>query len=163
MKTLGNPSTLRWGAFSAVLVVTIVAASILLRDDGKRLHVHFFYGENCLICEQKAAYLMQLEGRERRVTVHAYEVYSDADNRDLLVAFATDAELELESVGVPITFFADETVQGFSDRIRDRMQASVEDLLVSGHVSARITHRAIDDALFEGASLTPLGEIGVRE
>ena len=120
-------------------VVAIAAAALLIALAGVGLaqdaanpqergshpvNVYYFWGDGCPVCVQQRAYLDQLEARYGEVSVHAYEVWHDAENLALLHAFS-DA-FRRSVTGVPVTFIGEDSWVGFNAVAGQQMTASVE-------------------------------------
>ncbi len=85
--------------------------------------VYYFWGDGCPVCAQQRVFLNALTDRDPDVTVHAFEVWNDTDNRSLLEAFS--AAFSRPVTGVPVTFIGDEAWVGFNEVAGRQMTASV--------------------------------------
>ena len=94
------------------------------------VHVYYFWGDGCPVCEQQRAYLEWLQERYPEVAVHAFEVWFQVPNRDLLVAFS-DA-FDQPVTAVPVTFIGDYGWVGFGQVSSLQMTDVVEANLRSG-------------------------------
>jgi cytochrome c biogenesis protein CcdA/thiol-disulfide isomerase/thioredoxin len=88
------------------------------------VNVYYFWGNGCPVCVQQRAYLDQLEARYGEVSVHAFEVWYDAENLALLQAFS-DA-FRRPVTGVPVTFIGEDSWVGFNALAGQQMTSSVE-------------------------------------
>jgi thiol-disulfide isomerase/thioredoxin len=91
---------------------------------GPAAHVYYFWGDGCPVCDQQRDYLDWLQGRYPDVVVHAFEVWFDVPNRDLLTAFS-DA-FGQPVTGVPVTFIGDRGWVGFGQVSSLQMTEVVE-------------------------------------
>jgi glutaredoxin len=88
------------------------------------VHVYYFWGDGCPVCEQQRAYLEALRARYPEVVVHAFEVWYEVPNRELLVAFS-DA-FGQPVTAVPVTFIGDHGWVGFGHVSSLQMTEAVE-------------------------------------
>jgi thiol-disulfide isomerase/thioredoxin len=113
-----------WSLLARTVCLTLVAALAIVavaqgappedEDAGAaptQVHVYYFWGDGCPVCEQQRAYLAWLQERYPEVVVHAFEVWFAVPNRDLLVAFS-DAFAQAVTA-VPVTFIGDHGWVGF--------------------------------------------------
>jgi len=112
----------RWSALTLVAWLTLVGASGALAfaqgawsetvaEPPTPVHVYYFWGDGCPVCEQQRVYLEGLQARYPEVVVHAFEVWYEVPNRELLVAFS-DA-FGQPVTAVPVTFIGDHGWVGF--------------------------------------------------
>lgn len=81
----------------------------------------FFRGEGCPHCAEEEEWLEQALDEYPQLEVTDYEVWYDEDNRDLLVE--TAADMGFEPSGVPVTIVGDRHWIGWSDAVRDEIEA----------------------------------------
>jgi thiol-disulfide isomerase/thioredoxin len=91
------------------------------------VNVYFFWGTGCPHCERQKPFLASLEERYDEVNVHALEIWSSRENRDLLTRAARALQANL--TGVPVTIVGERSVIGF--------------------LSAETTGRTIEDAVID--------------
>jgi thiol-disulfide isomerase/thioredoxin len=73
--------------------------------------VYFFYGEGCPHCAKEKPFLEKLQARYDGVQVQEYEVWSNAENRQLLLKVGT--RLGKNISGVPFTVIGTQTFSGY--------------------------------------------------
>jgi hypothetical protein len=108
----------------AVLFLGLFASAAAQDAAVHPVDVYYFWGEGCPVCADQRVFLNGLSERYPEVTVHAFEVWNDAESRSLLEAFA--AAFSRPVTGVPVTFIGDDAWVGFSQVAGRQMTASVE-------------------------------------
>jgi thiol-disulfide isomerase/thioredoxin len=88
-----------------------------------RVELVLFWGDGCPHCEAERAWLEQAEEDYPQLEVTEYEVWYDEANRALLER--TAKEMGFEVAGVPTTVIGDAHWVGFSDTVRDQMEAVI--------------------------------------
>lgn len=83
------------------------------------LTVSYFWGEGCPFCEQQAVFLDALERAHPDVNIERYEVWSSAENQQLMAEAL--APFGVEPTGVPATVIGDRYWVGFNDRMGAEM------------------------------------------
>lgn len=87
------------------------------------VHLYFFWGDGCPYCAQQEVFHETLVAEYPNVVIHDFEVWNDADNRELMAAMA--AAFSRPVTGVPMTFIGDEAWTGFSDTIAAQLRSAV--------------------------------------
>ncbi len=114
---------------AALTVLTVlmgappVAAAAPVGPDPVPVLLVLFYGDGCPYCAAERAFLADLQDEWPSLEVVAYEVWNDAENRDLFRAVA--AEHGIEARSVPTTFLAGQVWVGFDDTVADQIEAAV--------------------------------------
>jgi hypothetical protein len=85
--------------------------------------LRYFFGDGCPYCEQQAVFLDDLERRFPALEVQRFEVWHDADNRNLLTE--TLAGFGETPQGVPVTVFGGSVWTGFNDIIAADIERAV--------------------------------------
>lgn len=80
-----------------------------------------FWGDGCPHCADEKAWLEEAEDEYPDLEVQQYEVWYDEDNRALLIE--TAEEMGFEPSGVPVTIVGDRHWIGWSDAVRDEIEA----------------------------------------
>jgi len=96
--------------FFTILILSITT----VRADDK-VHVYFFYGEGCPVCDKMEPFLHRLEDLYPFVDVGYYEVRYNQTNRELFEQFC--AECGTKPYGVPMTFIDKKPFIGFNRNI----------------------------------------------
>lgn len=85
--------------------------------------LHFFWGDGCPHCAAAEPFLDELEARYPTLEVRRYEVWYDADNRELLQEVADAYDVNVR--GVPAFFIGDAMWEGFADTLRADIENQV--------------------------------------
>lgn len=91
--------------------------------EGETVEVTLWYGSTCPKCKAERAWLDEM-GERYDIVVTAYEVFDDADNRELFAA--AGRELGFEASGVPVTVIGERVWIGWTDPIRDDVAAAID-------------------------------------
>lgn len=96
------------GFFLSSPVQTQAAAST-----EKTVNIYFFWGEGCPHCEKEKLFLEKMEEKYPELNVQDYEIWGNAENRDLMIKFGR--ELDAKVSGVPFTVVGEKYVVGWMD------------------------------------------------
>jgi cytochrome c biogenesis protein CcdA/glutaredoxin len=99
------------------------ATTVAAEDGSRSVVVRYFYGRECPYCAQQADELDAWE-RTYDVEIHRYEVWHDAENRELFQQLSAAYGEEVR--GVPATFIGDHLWIGFDATIAAQMRTAVE-------------------------------------
>ncbi len=127
---LARSACLTLAAAVAISVFAQGSASQTAAEPPTSVHVYYFWGDGCPVCEQQRTYLEWLQERYPEVVVHAFEVWFEVPNRELLVAFS-DA-FGQPVTAVPVTFIGDQGWVGFGQVSSLQMTDAVEANLRAG-------------------------------
>ena len=83
------------------------------QTDNDPIAIYFFWGEGCPHCADEKPFLVELQAQHDDVAVYNFEVWYDADNRQLLQDLGK--ELGVNVSGVPFTVVGDQYVTGWYD------------------------------------------------
>jgi len=106
------------GLFTALVFVSGVSAQ------PNQVNLYLFWGEGCPHCAAEKEYLIQLVDKYPQVRIHAFEIYRDSQNADLLLQVADKLGAKVQ--GVPFTVISDRVLSGFSPTLTT---AQIEDLV----------------------------------
>lgn len=104
------------------------------------VNIYFFWGEGCPHCAKEKPFLDQIENKYSEVTVHSFETWYDAENRDLFIK--AGQALRTNVSGVPFTIIGNQDIVGY--------------------LSDATTGKKIEDAVkncLERECLDPVGEV----
>ncbi|MCD6640500.1 MAG: hypothetical protein LT071_11385 [Nocardioides sp.] len=115
---------LAWALWLALAVgaTSATAAQGGSADGGVELTL--FWGDGCPHCAAEKEWLATATQEHPGLTVRQYEVWYDEANRKLLED--TAAEMGFEASGVPVTIVGDRHWIGWSDGIRDEIEALLD-------------------------------------
>lgn len=138
----------RWRRLPAVVVLAMLAA---LGGAGRAAAAEpvepepvllvLFYGDGCPYCGAEREFLAGLQEEWPTLEVAAYEVWNDAENRDLFRAVA--AEHGIEARSVPTTFLAGQVWVGFDDTVAEQIETAVA-ALAAGSAAPEAERTAVD-------------------
>jgi cytochrome c biogenesis protein CcdA/glutaredoxin len=83
-----------------------------------------FWGDGCPHCAEEEEWLADVAGEYPQLTVVRYEVWHDERNRVLLEE--TAAEMGFDPTGVPVTIIGERHWIGWTDAIRDEVEAVID-------------------------------------
>lgn len=116
---------------SLILLMSITFAQVL--------DIHYFYGETCPHCSKVKPTLDELEQKyEGKIDIHRYEIYNNAENRELFNKFLS--ENDIGKSGVPALFVAGEFLVG-SKQIPDSLEGIIVENINSQESDAEETIR----------------------
>jgi glutaredoxin len=114
-----------------LLLLLIFTIPVLAQAEELRtVPVYFFWGDGCPYCEIQKQYLPVLAARFPQAEIQSYEVWNDADNRQLL--FDVAAALNFEPRGVPVTVIGNQHWVGFAEPMIPEMEAALAACLQFG-------------------------------
>lgn len=116
---------LAWALWLALAVGAggATAAQVVPPADGD-VELTLFWGDGCPHCAAEKEWLATAMQDHPGLTVRQYEVWYDEANRRLLEN--TAAEMGFEASGVPVTIVGDQHWIGWSDGIRDEIEAVLD-------------------------------------
>lgn len=128
-------SLVRWVFVVLALVCVVggpfVATAQAQPDPRGPVVLYFFWGEDCPHCAAAKPVLADLKTRYPQLEVHAFEVWTSPENRQLLIDMAT--EFGFTATGVPTFFLGREYWVGFMREVTARqLEAAVQNWLASG-------------------------------
>ena len=125
-----------------VLLVAPVARSADAGSaDPERVQLIIFYGEGCPYCARELAFLDELQDRQPLLEVERYEVWNNAENRQLFQT--TAAEFGVDAQAVPTTFLGEAVWVGFDSTVQQQIEDAVAALTV-GMVPAVPDRTSVD-------------------
>jgi cytochrome c biogenesis protein CcdA/glutaredoxin len=100
-----------------MLMVFVLAVPAMAQNytSSGEVDIVFFYGQGCPHCAREEVFLEDMQEKYSLLKVHHYEVYSDKENRELMMQMADAYGKDIE--GVPTTFINGKMIVGFSDAI----------------------------------------------
>lgn len=107
--------------FAALALATMIAGPAHAAP--LPVDVHLFHGEGCPHCAAAQAFLAELTETHPTLRVHAYEVWYDDANRELLAALADAYGRTVQ--GVPVIFLGDEMWTGFGASVERDLRVRV--------------------------------------
>jgi len=105
-----------WGAASPALASD-------LTQEAPPVYIYFFWGDGCPHCAQAKPFLQELSQRYPNVQVEPFEVWYVPDNQALFKQMA--AAHGFEPRYVPTIFIGEQHWEGFSDALRQDIEAAV--------------------------------------
>jgi thiol-disulfide isomerase/thioredoxin len=118
-----------WGFLSLALLSTPVFGMGHLPQETDMVDIYFFWGEGCPYCEIAKPKLSDIASQNPRVNYYQFEIYNDAQNRELFFDFCDVYGIDPQAV--PTTFVADRQWVGFSDSILAEINQTIENCLES--------------------------------
>ncbi len=79
----------------------------------KTVNLYFFWGEGCPHCAKEKTFLEKMEAKYPELEIHDYEIWGNAENRDLMIEFGK--KLNAYVSGVPFTVVGEHYVVGWMD------------------------------------------------
>jgi thiol-disulfide isomerase/thioredoxin len=125
------------GAFLLSSVLPVFAQSapepVLINEqeliaEEKEVNLYFFNGDGCPHCEEEEEFLEILQERYQTLNIYEFEVWYDADNRDLLQDVGDVLDVPIQ--GVPLTVVANQSIVGYSSH--ETTGAEIERLIQYG-------------------------------
>jgi thiol-disulfide isomerase/thioredoxin len=92
--------------------------------------IYFFWGDGCPHCAVAKPFLQSLDQNSEQVELHAFEVYYVAENQALFLEMAKAFGFVPQSV--PTIFIGEQYWEGYSDQIKNEIQAAVDACLMNG-------------------------------
>lgn len=92
-----------------------------------RVQLIIFYGEGCPYCARELAFLRELQERQPLLDVASYEVWNNAENRQLFET--TAAAFGVDARAVPTTFLGDTVWVGFDSTVQQQIDDAVTTLV----------------------------------
>lgn len=100
--------------FALLLIALLIPVSdVYAQEKTDNVNIYFFWGEGCPHCEKEKPFLEKLENKYLQVEVRDYEVWNNADNRQLMIDFGK--KLNANISGVPFTVVGEKYVIGWLD------------------------------------------------
>lgn len=97
--------------FAAISSAPALAQTAGLTDDPDTINIYFFWGNGCPHCAKEEVYLTNLEETNPKIDVYRFEVWKNADNRELMKQIGEAFSLDL--TGVPATFVGNQYLTGY--------------------------------------------------
>jgi thiol-disulfide isomerase/thioredoxin len=131
----------------------------VIRAELQEVNLYFFYGDGCPHCADEEVFLEELETRYENLHIYDFEVWKDAENRELLKNVG--ATLDVDIQGVPLTVVANQAIVGFLSEettgadiekvVQYAQENEVEDLIAPVMIEhgVEITHVQETGALVE--------------
>lgn len=89
------------------------------REDNK-VNIYFFWGDGCPHCKEEKAFFEDLKTKYgSKYNLYLYEVWYNAENKEILKAFAS--ALGKKAGGVPFTIIGNQSFEGFNEEIGKEM------------------------------------------
>lgn len=160
------------------LLAVLLVTSVMLLPPFSMLHaqgpertvnIYFFWGDGCPHCAKEKPFLEKLKQRYPQVRVHSYEIWENAEYRNLMVAFAR--KLHATANGVPFTVIGETYVVGWMDESTTgaQIEGAVRSVVESGSrdVGLELSRESSDvlkkqNAIPETITLPILGKIQTK-
>ncbi len=94
------------------------------------INIYFFWGDGCSHCAKAKSFLESLVAGYDHVTLRSYEVYHDANNRELYSKMA--AKFGITQMAVPGIFIGSRSFIGYSEEIAGEIKSTVDQCLLNG-------------------------------
>lgn len=117
-------------ARALVVLLLLFTMSTAVTKAEEPLTLYYFWGNGCPVCARQKPFLEQLMERYPQIRIREYEVWYNAEHRDLLFAMA--AERDVEVSGVPVTMIGPKVWVGFNDAIAIGIELAIRAELQSG-------------------------------
>ena len=93
---------------------------------GEKFNMYLFWGDGCVHCHNLKGFLNDLDQKYKDMfDLYAFEVWSNADNQTLMGRFAD--VLEDSPKGVPYLIIGDESFNGFSSSMEEKIIQAIID------------------------------------
>jgi cytochrome c biogenesis protein CcdA/glutaredoxin len=135
-----------WAVLVAWAVGAFGATAAPVASADGEVELTLFWGDGCPHCAAEKEWLATASQAHPGLRVREYEVWYDEGNRELLEA--TAAEMGFEATGVPVTIVGERHWVGWSDAIRDEVEAVLGEGEGSGAPSRDTTTSRVDVPLF---------------
>lgn len=112
---------------SIALTATPAEGVSINAQESEPVNIYFFVGEGCPYCEIAKPVLAEIANQDPRINLYEFEIYNDAENRELFFAFCE--VFGIEPRAVPTTFIADRHWVGYTDGILAEMQQTIQTCL----------------------------------
>jgi cytochrome c biogenesis protein CcdA/glutaredoxin len=127
----------RFGFWSVFALIIILMGLVLpqitpVSAQDTEITIFLFEGEGCPYCEIAKPILQEMADADPRIGYQDYEVYFDADARDLFFTFA--AEFGFEPRSVPTIFIGERYWEGFTPDYQAQIEAYLETCLAESCV-----------------------------
>ncbi len=99
--------------FLLLITSLIIPVNSVLAQDSEKVNIYFFWGEGCPHCAKEKPFLDKLEQKYSELEIHDYEVWSNYDNRQLMIDFGK--KLNANISGVPFTVVGEQYIIGWLD------------------------------------------------
>ena len=93
----------------------------------KEATMYFFYGETCPHCKEEKVLLDRLESEYEELTILRYEVWYNAENKNLMNQIASEKNITIK--GVPLTIVGDKYISGYTSSYASRIEDMVKDAI----------------------------------
>lgn len=100
-------------SFFLFVVLLLSANNVFAQEKTSDINIYFFWGEGCPHCSKEKPFLEKLEQKYPEVIVHDYEIWNNANNRQLMIDFSE--KLNANVSGVPFTVIGEQYVIGWLD------------------------------------------------
>ncbi len=100
------------------------------QPEGRKIFIYFFWGDGCPHCAEAKPFLQDLAQRYPEVQVESFEVWYNADNQALFEQMA--AAHAFQPRYVPTFFIGERQWEGFSEELRQEIEAVVRDCVENG-------------------------------
>lgn len=125
------------------------------------INIYFFWGDGCPHCAKEKVFLEYLKSKYPQIEVHSYEVWNNAENRQLLTELGQ--KLNINISGVPFTVVGEEHFIGWYDdqstgkSIEDEIKCAIENGCrdVAGEVLATEEQKSQQADQKKGNSILP--------
>lgn len=94
-----------------LLAVFIFAWPVKAQSTANEPTIHFFWSETCPHCKQEKVFLQSLQQKYPKLIIRDYEVTNNKQNYELFKQLVQ--ELEINSVGVPLTVLNNQAIIGY--------------------------------------------------
>lgn len=97
------------GVCLAILLILSIVKPVFAQE--KQANIYFFWGEGCPHCAHEKPFLEKLEQTYPGTKVYDYEIWTNSDNRTLLIEISS--KLNVNVSGVPFTVVGDQYFAGW--------------------------------------------------
>ncbi|MCJ7450482.1 MAG: thioredoxin family protein [Candidatus Nanohaloarchaeota archaeon QJJ-9] len=99
----------------------------ILPKPSNKTTIYFFWGDGCPVCAKEKPFIEELDQKHEDLEVRMYEVYYNETNQKLYQNMAK--KYGFQARNVPGTFLAEEYWIGFSNSIRNEIEAKTTECL----------------------------------
>ncbi|MEA3272615.1 MAG: glutaredoxin domain-containing protein [Patescibacteria group bacterium] len=118
--------------FLVLIIIVLIFIPFLgfAKDSEKKVDLLLFYGQGCPHCSATKNFLDILGAQYPELNIIEYEIYFNAENRELFQKMAEFFGTEIQ--GVPTLFIDEKIVVGFSDALARVLEQEVQRCIIEG-------------------------------
>ncbi len=109
--------------FVILLVLVTIPQKAHAQNNEAEVNIYFFWGEGCPHCATAKPVLEELAAGNPQINYYDFEVYEHSENVELFYAFGNAYNLEPKYV--PTIFIGDRYWEGYSEAMREEIEAYV--------------------------------------